>query len=253
MAFSAGKSLEYCESQIASFVEVLESRNRESSLSTLRSLQQLIWNLMGKNADQVKKERTSQSCRNMHDKRMSVWSDYHNAFLCYVLGDFDRAAEEIIKTRPLTWRMFSNVESSLVVMLDGLIHLSPGRHRSVSTARRCVRELKRKSRKAPHHLLHCLYLLQAELAAFVGSRKRAIIKFLSAAATATEIQSRAVLGITLERFGDFYGRLGQEAACLKYYHKAADAFREWGAAAKVIKMCEQHPELQSGFGIVGDI
>jgi hypothetical protein len=198
---------------------------------------------MGKNVDQ--KECISLSFMTMHDKRMSMWSNYDNAFLCYVLGDFDGAAEEIVKTRPLSWRMFSNIESSFVVMLDGLIHLSPGRHRSVSTARRCVRELKRETSKAPHQLLHCLYLLQAELAAFVGRRNRAILKFLSAAAIASESQFRAHLGITFERFGDFYGRLGQEASCTKYYHKAMDEFREWGAAAKVSKLLDQHPELQS--------
>ena len=109
-----------------------------------------------------------------------------------------------------------------------------------------MRDLKRETEKAPHHLLHCLYLLQAELAAFLGRSNRAIIKFLSAAAIATESQFRADLGITFERFGDFHGRLGQEAASMKYYHKAVDAFREWGAAAKVSKMRDQHPQLQSG-------
>lgn len=246
MSFNAGHSLVYCESQIASFVEVLESRKLDGPLATLRSLQRLIWNLMGKNIDQVGREYSSQSFTNMLEKRMSMWSNYHTAFLRYLLGDFDGAAEEIIKSRPLTWKMFSNVESSFVVMLDGLIHLSPGRHRSVSTARRCLRHLKRETRKAPHHLLHCLYLLQAELAAFLGSRNRAVTKFLSAAAIATESQFRADLGITLERFGDFYGRQGQEAASTKYYLKALHAFREWGAAAKVSKMLDKHPQLQSG-------
>jgi hypothetical protein len=206
---------------------------------------------MGKNVDHRTKntgnfgtvECSLQGMKKSHDQRMEMWGNYLNAFLCYVFGDFARASEEIIKARPLVSRMFSNVESSIVVMVDGLIHLSPGRHRSVSIARRCMIMLKRKASKAPHQLLHCLYLLQAELAAFAGRNEQAIMKFLSAAAIASESQFRADLGITFERFGDFYGRLGQEAARTKCYHKAVRAFREWGATAKVIKMCEKHPEL----------
>lgn len=69
------------------------------------------------------------------------------------------------------------------------------------------------------------------------------MKYLSAAAIASESQFRADLGMTFESFGDFYGRLGEEATSTKYYLKAVDAFREWGATAKVIKMCDKYPEL----------
>jgi tetratricopeptide (TPR) repeat protein len=253
MSFHAGKPLANCENEIVSFIEALESRNRESSLSTLRSLLHLIRNLRGENVDHTKEtamdgrsvECASQSMTNMEDRRISIWANYHAAFLSYVFGDFVRAAELIKNARPLASRMFPNVESSFVVMLDGLIKLTPGRHRSVYTARRCIRILKRETRKAPHQLLHCLYFLQAELAVFLGSKERAIVKFQSAIAIASASRFRADLGNALERFGDFYAHLGDEETSIKYYHKAADAFREWGATAKESKMYSQHSALLS--------
>ena len=254
MAFNAGKPLLYCERQIVSFVEVLESRNREGSLSTLRSLLHLIRNLRNENIDLtneraggvVREERISKCMTNVHARRMSLWANYHSAFLCYIFGAFEKAADEIKEARPLALRMFSSVDSRFVVMLDGLIHLTPGRHRSANTARRRIRMLKRESRKAPHQLLHCLYFLQAELAAFVGSRKRAIAKFHAAAAIASESHFHADLANTWERFGDFYARLGEQEASTKYYRRSADAFGEWGATAKVKAIYSRCPALLSG-------
>jgi hypothetical protein len=69
------------------------------------------------------------------DRNMLTWVHYQIALLNFIFGDVDRAAEEIKMARPLTLTPFSSVEVGFVVMLDGLIHLAPGKHESMSRAR----------------------------------------------------------------------------------------------------------------------
>jgi histidine kinase len=250
--FNSGRPLSYCDSQICSFIRTLESRNHETSLLNIRPLLQLIRCLMGKNTlcrtkltgDVVNEESLVRIITKSGDQNMLTWVHYQIALLNFIFGDFDRAAEEINMARPLTLTPFSSVEVGFVVMLDGLIHLAPGKHESISTARRCIRILRRVSRKGPNHLLRCLYLLQAELAARTGDEERAIVKFMSAIAMAVESHAIMDLGIALERFGALYTRLGQHESSVRYYRRALDTFRDWEAAAKVQQICELHPALR---------
>jgi tetratricopeptide (TPR) repeat protein len=178
------------------------------------------------------------------DQNMLNWVHYQIALLNFIFGDFDRAATEIKMARPLTLTPFSSVEVGFVVMLDGLIHLAPGEHESISRARKCISILRRVSRRAPNHLLRCLYLLQAELAACTGDEERAIVKFMSATAMAVENHAIMDLGIALERFGALYTRLGQSENSLRYYRRALDTFQNWEAIAKVQQLLVLYPALR---------
>jgi tetratricopeptide (TPR) repeat protein len=170
------------------------------------------------------------------------WLHYQISFLCYIFGNFQRAAIQIKKAQTITSFALANVEVNFVIMLDGLIHLTPGKHRSIFTARRRISILRRTAKKAPHHLLFCLNFLQAELAGCLGSFDVAVAKYMIAAALAKESNSLINLGLINERFGDFYSRFGRLNDSQECYRQAMQAFNDVGAAAKVEHILQRHPE-----------
>jgi tetratricopeptide (TPR) repeat protein len=204
---------------------------------------------MGKNTshitsltgDIISEEDAISFLRESKNKMLLPWLHYQISYLCYVFGSFERAATEIKKAQPLISFAFTSVEVSFVIMLDGLIHLTPGRHRSIITARRRITLLHRTARKAPHHVLNCLNFLQAELAGCEGRYDRAVKKFMAAAALAKESNSLLNLGLIYERFGDFYSRHGKSDYSHECYRNAVKAFRDVGASAKVTQILQLHP------------
>ena len=205
---------------------------------------------MGKNTlhitslsgDIISEEDAISILRDSRSQNLLYWLHYQISYLCYVFGNFERAATEIKKSQPLISFAFTSVEVSFVIMLDGLIHLTPGRHRSIVTARRRITLLHRTARKAPQHVLNCLYFLQAELAGCEGRYDRAVVKFMAAAALAKESNSLIHLGLIYERFGDFYSRYGKLENSRECYRNALNAFHDVGAAAKVKQILQLHPE-----------
>ena len=246
-----GETLGTCEREICSFIESLESRNNGKALPSLCISLKLVRYLLNhhtiqasqSNREPLSVQFSSQVIKRSDDFLMTLWEKYCSAYLSYILGDFGVAAQEIKKARPLVSSYYSNVESIFVVMLDGLIHLTQGRHRSVKTANRCVRKLRRSTWKLPNLFLSCRYFVEAELASALGNVDKAIMWYTSAASVALELRLHFILGSIYERFGEFYGRLGQEDDSMNQFKKSVDAFREWGATAKVQQMCKHRPEL----------
>jgi tetratricopeptide (TPR) repeat protein len=253
IAFNSGKSLQFCDDEIGSFIASLCSCNpsfQGSTLFTLRPLNQLIRILMGKNTtyitsltgDIISEEEAIRILEESKNQHLLLWLHYQISYLCYIFGYFQKASSEIKKSRPMLSLPFSSVELSFVVMLDGLIHLSPGKHRSLSTSKRRIRLLNKIAKKAPHHVLSCLNFLQAELAGIEGPYDRAVIKFTIAAALAKESNSLLHLGLIYEKFGDFYSRVGKLEDSRDCYRNAIKAFQDIGAAAKVDQISQHHPE-----------
>jgi tetratricopeptide (TPR) repeat protein len=205
---------------------------------------------MGKNTshvtaltgDLISEENAISILREAKNQIFLQWVHYQISLLCYIFGNFERAATEIKKAQPIISFALASVEVSFVIMLDGLIHLSPGKHRSFATARRRVAVLQRTARKAPHHLLACLHFLEAELAGYLGSYGDAVAKFMVAAALAKESNSLINLGLIYERFGDFYSRYGKVDYSQECYRNAVTAFHDVGAAAKVAQILQLHPQ-----------
>lgn len=212
----------------------------------------MIRNFMGKNThhtttlsgDVVEEEAIFEQVKKSNNSNMVDWLHYHKANLSFAFADFDRAAVEIKKARRLTKVPFSNVETSLVLLMDGMAHLVSKKHRSISTARRSLRMLQKLAKKAPQNTLAMMYLLQAELCAqFPRQKESAIMNFMSAVAIASESHIAIDLGMAQERFGSFYNRLGEEELSSECYQQALESFNGWGALAKVKHMRELYPNL----------
>lgn len=223
----------------------MASRNQESSLLVMRPFLQMIRNLMGKNTtntvvltgDVVEEETLLRDIKSTHTLYMAYWVHYQIATLCYIFGDYTRASCHIIQARVLTKNPFSSVEVAFVILLDALIHLAPGSHQSMGTAKRHLRTLRKLSRANPVNVLGRLYILQAVLAATSQQRQRATAKFLTARAMAAQSLFRHDLAMILERMADFTVDTVERR---ELYRQAYATYREWGATAKAVQLQTRH-------------
>jgi hypothetical protein len=87
--------------------------------------------------------------------------------------------------------------------------------------------------RSPNLFSSKLYLLEAELAAFVGNRRDALAKYEESYRLAVKEELWSEAGFSCELAAVFLGKVGQSSLAQNYVDKAIAAYEKWGAFAKV--------------------
>jgi signal transduction histidine kinase/CheY-like chemotaxis protein len=127
--------------------------------------------------------------------------------------------------------------------LAGFAAVDPARRRRLSRrVRGAIRELKKWSRHAPMNFRHKWRLLEAERYRAKGRFREAAYEFERAIQEAGRNGYVLDEALALERAAGFFRESGQTDPAAAHLRKARDAYRRWGARAKVLALERAFPD-----------
>ena len=191
----SGDSLILLEKEAIGFSDTFKSQNQETASRMVLPCIQFAQNLMGKNDDPlklvgdiIKDESTvpkmmSQAMAS-HDDIALAFINYYLLVLAYVFNEYEAAAEEARRISPITGPPYLHPSTSSPYVFYALALLAVynnrhgfARRRILSTARRCIKKLKRFALYTPENSLGKAFLLQAEVAASYRKESRGAMLF----------------------------------------------------------------------------
>ncbi|MEI6559095.1 MAG: AAA family ATPase [Rhodospirillaceae bacterium] len=122
---------------------------------------------------------------------------------------------------------------------------SAARRRLAARLEPALRLLRNAAAAGPTHQRHRLMLLESEWLRLNGRGSEAAERFEQAVAAAAESGHLQEEGIANERAAGFHAERGHATLERAYRQQARDAYRRWGAWAKVRQLEHRHPELVS--------
>jgi predicted ATPase/signal transduction histidine kinase len=178
---------------------------------------------------------------------------YHGyrAYAALLAGDFAAALAASARARPFVQAgtLITNEYFWLVTALA-----ASGRHDQVPAAERAAlveqlgesrERLRVMAARNPRTLGAALALASAELARLEERDRDAIRGYDEAMAEARREGFAHLEGMAAEAAARFYHQRGSLLASAAHLRAACDAYRRWGATAKVQALAAEHPELQS--------
>ena len=113
--------------------------------------------------------------------------------------------------------------------------------------KRRLKRLKFWAMYAPENFLGKQLLLEAELAALRGDRQKAISSYRSSILHSRETNFMLEEALANERLANLYLDSGEDDTALSFLMAARDAYRKWGADAKVAHFEEEYSvQLEKG-------
>lgn len=249
----SGQSLERVEEKTTEFYDTALLYKQETTLGTMRPALKCLHILMGKverptgfafSADLTRSEEAKDEA--------AIWIiHFMQLMISYFFGDYNTAAQEAEAMEAmLRLHLHPGFSSLLVAYCLALLTMANNCHgrarrELLKKVRRSMKRLEQFSSYIPENALHKLSLVQAELAVVNGDLGQARGKYLVAISLASELDDLAMRAIGCERFAVFVKSQGDGIGALHRFQEAHEAYKKWGAIAKVKQMEKEMPELVS--------
>lgn len=249
----SGQSIERVEEKTREFYETAVMYKQELILGTMRPALKCLHILMGRIERPTGFAFEADLTRSIEAKdEAAVWIIHFMQLMLYcIFGDHPEAAREA-KEMEAMLRLhqhpgFSSILVAYCLALLASAHDYQGRARRqlLSKVKRSMKKLEQFSSYIPENSLHKLSLVQAELAVFNGDCGRARGKYMVAISLSSELDDLAMHAVACERFAIFLKSQGDGTGSVRRFREAKEAYKRWGAIAKVEQMEKEMPELLS--------
>ena len=249
----SGQSIERVEEKTTEFYDTALLYKQETTLGTMRPALKCLHILMGKVERPTGFAFSQDLARSEEAKdEAAIWIiHFMQLMLSYIFGDYNTAAREA-KAMEAMLRLhlhpgFSSLLVAYCLSLLAIANDCHGRARRqlLTKVGRCMKKLEQFSSYIPENSLHKLSLVQAELAVVNGDLGQARGKYLVAISLASELDDLAMRAVACERFAVFIKSQGDGTSALHRFREAHEAYKRWGAIAKVKQMDKEMPELLS--------
>jgi predicted ATPase len=260
-SFDAGVPLPAIEVEYSDIIRRMEASRQKSMLTTTLPLSQCIRDLMGLSDDPL----SSKGDLINHDELMQSSEKAGRPLvvsamlacrltLGNVLNEFDFVStfldefvEKYVYLIPVGSTR-THVMMSAGLCAVELARLGRSRRRNVRIAKSMIAKLRKCAQYNPQYALDKLFLVQAELASYQRHWSRARRKYLSAIALSVANESRYSCAKANECFARHVIRTAgddpeSERDGFHYFVDACQQYKEWGAAAKVVRLEREMQEL----------
>ena len=173
-----------------------------------------------------------------------LWAQYCRMVLCYLLGNYEKAAFYADECRALVDVPNGLGDCAVVLFFDGLVSIAMSRKCAglkktmlLCRARKRLKRIRLLAKHAPFNHLGKVYLLQAELAVSAGSFHEAYPKYTSAVSLARDGGFYVLTALAMERQAKFLNScMLQTELSLRCMEEAIAVYQSYGADLKVAQM-----------------
>ena len=254
----AGRHLSELSGEMALHAPDFARIGDKSRVLTLVLCRQTVANLSGENADPLRLagdhfDETETRVMEGDGHRMRVVFYFYKLMLALLFGDVSGAMENADRCETHlhaargTLLIPGFYFYAALAQLAAVSEANPaGKRRVPRRVREALRKLKKWARHAPMNFRHKWRLAAAERCRVRGRFREAQYEYDRAIEEAGRngyVQDEA---LALERAGEFLRESGQEKSAAAYLRRARDAYRRWGARAKVRALTEAYPEWPAG-------
>jgi len=258
-AFLCGKPLQQTEEETNDYSRSYRSLKQETNLNYNEVYRQAMHNFMGRNADPLvltgeayHEEQMVQQNMQRNDKTGTFFIYFLKCMLSYFFEQHAAAEENAVKAEKLLDAVLGKFEIPNLAFyhsLSLLAQLRANREKKdeiLARATKYHRKLMTWAKDAPMNFRHKADLIRAELLRAKGKISEARIWYDKAIEGAAKHEFIHEEAIACELAGKFY--IGQNSNNIaEYYLKAAyNAYREWGATAKLRHLAKSYPNYISG-------
>ncbi len=255
-AYVIGKQLDKLEPEIADYSQIIHQYRQETNFMYNEVFRQSALNFMGQsddylklngeafNEDQLIKEGIEQK-----NRTIAFHIFFHRSILGNYFGNADYAFENSLKSEKLLDAVLGKIEVALQSFHFGMAAAycdSAKFSKSKSALAKSIKKMKHWAKNAPENFLHKLYLLQAEQARLKNQINQARDYYdlsINAANENGYIQEEA---LAYELAGKFHKKRANNILASFYLRNAYQAYRDWGAKAKLSQLAEQYPNELKG-------
>jgi tetratricopeptide (TPR) repeat protein len=241
MRFFIGESLESVIEEILHIQEVAKDyRNRYMDIFIVPLLQ-VCYNLMGRSdnpsvltGDAMEEREWSARLAAMGEMH-SYYAMLLKIYIAIYMNELDHARLLLIPLRKSGYTVIVPYIHKIFIFLEGLVQADSSQRSVVDRwrAQRCLKYLERASLLCPENHINKVFLLSAELDAAAGDYEKAGLRFDKAISYAEKEGLLNEHALACEKAARMYLRVGRTFESTAYFGKAVDAYREWGAEAKV--------------------
>lgn len=259
-AYVIGKPLDKLEPEIADYSQVIRQYKQETNLMYNEVFRQSALNFMGKSDDYLKLNGDSFSEDQLiadgieqKNRTISFLIYFHRSILGNYFGDADYAYENSLKSEKLLDAVLAKIEVALQSFHFGLAAAYastkkyPKREKFLAKS---IKKMEHWAKNAPQNFEHKLYLLKAEQARNKNQHNKARDFYDLSINKANEYGYVQEEALANELAGKYHKSRGNTTLASFYLKSAYQAYRNWGAEAKLTQLSKQYPiELK---GVIDD-
>lgn len=259
-AYLSGKPLPRLEIETKAYSDSFKSFKQETNYNYNEVYRQAMLNFMGRSVSPIvltgeayDEEKMMNQNTERNDKTGTFFIHFNKMILCYYFEDYENALHHSAQCRLLLEAVLAKFEIPNHHLYESLIMLAlypkanrTNQKRYMSSIKSNMKKMKKWAKDAPMNYLHKYDLLDAEVHKALGETNKARLlydKVISGAASSSYTHEVA---LSYELAGKLYLSLNSEDLAEFYFKAAYNAYREWGADAKLNHLEQSYPKYVSG-------
>lgn len=259
-SYMSGKNLVRLEEETKAYSESFKQFKQETNFNYNEVYRQPMLNLMGKSANLIKltgdaydEDKMLIQNKERKDRTGTFFIDFNKMILCYHFGEFSKGVQHAAESRKILDAVLAKFEIPNHHFYEALTMLalypkasSSDKSKYMKQVKKNMAKLKKWAKDAPENYMHKYNLIDAERLRVTGKINEARLVYDKAIDGASKNDYIHEEAIAYELAGKFY--LDQKAEDLaEFYFKASyNAYREWGAEAKLKNLEQNYPKYVSG-------
>jgi histidine kinase len=259
-SYLSGKPLERLEEETKAYSQSFKLFNQETNLNYNEVYRQAMLNLLGKSVDPLKLKGSAYDEEKMvvqnaerNDKTGMFFLHFNKLILSYILGKYENGLKHASESRKLLEAVMAKFEIPNHHFYEAMTMLavfeeadSKGKRKFRKRIKVNAKKLKIWAKDAPENFQHKFDILTAELLRIKGDFEKAAVLHDKAIQGASRQNFIHEEGIARELAGRFYMVQNADSLAEFYLKSSYNAFREWGAKAKLKEMELKYSKYVSG-------
>ncbi|TVP48413.1 MAG: GAF domain-containing protein [Mongoliibacter sp.] len=261
-SYLSGKPLERLEVETKAYSQSFLLFNQETNLNYNEVYHQSMLNLMGQSDDPLLLRGTAYDEEKMvvqneerNDKTGMFFLHFNKLILSYIFGEYESGIKHADESRKLLEAVLAKFEIPNHHFYEALTMLAHYEQAEKKTRKRYkkrilsnVKKLKTWAKDAPENFQHKYDILMAELYRLKGDFEKAALFYDKAIQGASQQNFIHEEGIARELTGRCYMNQHAESLAEFYLKSSYNAYREWGALAKLKEMEIKYSKYVTGIG-----
>ena len=255
-AYLTGRTLTKIESETRAYSESFDHYKQETNFNYNQVYHQGMLNFMGRSenpliltGDAYDEEKMLIQSRERNDQTGTFFIHFNKLILSYYFHDYERATHHAAESRSLLQAVLAKFEIPNHHFYEALsllgVYAGADRREKARIMRRVrgnLRKLQKWANDAPENYLHKFHLVEAERLRVLGKDDLARMEYDRAIEGASRQRYMHEEALAYELAGRFYIQRNSEGLADYHIKAAYNAYREWGAEAKLRHLEECYPE-----------
>ncbi len=259
-SYLSGKPLERLEEETRSYSESFRIFNQETNLNYNEVFRQGMLNLLGQSSDVLVLTGTAYDEEKMvlqneerNDKTGMFFIHFNKLILSYLFGEYENGLKHAAESRKLLEAVMAKFEIPNHHFYEALTMLGlyersgkKEKRKFIKRVRGNTKKLKAWAKDAPENFRHKYEILLAEQFRLKGNFEKAAIYYDKAIHGASQQNFIHEEGIIRELAGKHFMNQAADSLAEFYLKSSYNAYREWGAQAKLEEMELKYSRFVSG-------